>query len=281
MGDYMEIILAKYSGFCFGVTRAAALLKEQLEKTKPVSTFGPLIHNPQFNEEMKKQGAGIVNSVEEVKDGSIIISRAHGLEKSIIEALKNKDIILIDGVCPFVKSVHKKALGLEEKGYQVILIGEREHAEVKAAASYIKNPIIIENAKEITDLNIEGKIGVVVQTTQSQKNVDDVILALENKFGKENIKLENTRCLATEERQTAAMNLAKKVDVMIIIGGKESANTKRLHEICSTIIKSYHIETAEELNQIDFTGINKAGITAGASTPQYVIDKVVEKLKNI
>jgi 4-hydroxy-3-methylbut-2-enyl diphosphate reductase len=276
----MKISVAEKSGFCFGVTRAAKLLEEQLNrKTNPVFTFGPLINNDQFNEEMRKKGAKMVNSVDEVKDGSIIISRAHGLEKSIIEELNNKDIELIDGVCPFVKLVHKKALELENQGYQIIIIGERKHAEVKAAASYIKNPIIIEKVKEVNELDIKGKIGVVVQTTQSQKNVDEVVSALENKSGKENVKLENTRCLATEERQNAAMDLAKKVDMMIIVGGRKSANTNRLHEICSEIITSYHIETSEELKQIDFTEINKVGITAGASTPQYIIDEVIEKLK--
>ncbi|MFA5381589.1 MAG: 4-hydroxy-3-methylbut-2-enyl diphosphate reductase [Candidatus Micrarchaeia archaeon] len=276
----MKISVAEKSGFCFGVTRAAKLLEEQLNrKTNPVFTFGPLIHNDQFNARMKGQGAKIVNSVDEVEDGSIIISRAHGLEKSIIKELNNKDIELIDGVCPFVKLVHKKALELENQGYQVIIIGERKHAEVKAAASYIKNPIIIEKVKEVNELDIKGKIGVVVQTTQSQKNVDEVVSALENKFGKENVKLENTRCLATEERQNAAMDLAKKVDMMIIIGGRESANTNRLYELCSELILSHHIETAEELSQIDFTGINLVGVTAGASAPQYIIDEVIEKLK--
>lgn len=274
----MEIILAKKSGFCFGVTRAAKLLEEQLtKKDHPVVTFGPLIHNDQFNEKMREKGAEIVNSVDEIKDKSVVITRAHGLEKSLILKLEQKDITLIDGVCPFVKLVHEKAIELEKYGYQVIIIGERDHPEVKAAASYVENSIILENSIEAEEIKKFKKIGVVVQTTQSQKNVEEVVKILNTKS--DNIKLCNTRCSATEERQESAVELAKIVDIMVIVGGKHSGNTKRLYQLCSVIKPSFHIETADELNKEDFENINKVGITAGASTPQEIIDKVIEKLK--
>ncbi len=272
----MEVILAKNYGFCFGVKRAVELLEKALEDNKTVYTFGPLIHNQQFVDKMAEKGAKIANKLEDVEEQSIVISRAHGLEKEIIEGLKNKNVTIIDGVCPFVNLVHKKALELESDGFQIIIIGEKDHPEVKAAASYVKNPIIIENPVQVKDFELSNKIGIVVQTTQSQQNVNDIVSALIENI--KDVRIFNTRCSATEERQNAAVELAKIVDKMVIIGGKHSGNTKRLYQLCSEVKPSIHIETANELKKDEFQNINKVGITAGASTPQYIIDEVIETL---
>lgn len=272
----MKTIIAKHSGFCFGVRRAVNLCLDNRYR-KPVFTLGPIVHNPQVIEKLNHKGIRVVNNIINVKRGTIII-RAHGIPKSVIDKAKKKRLQVVDATCPFVKKVQDKALELEYAGYQVIILGERDHPEIIGIAGNLEKPIIIENIGEAKKLKAFSKIGLVSQTTQEDELFSHIVKILQSKT--KNLKVNNTICSATNERQYAAQELAQKVDLMIVIGGKDSGNTRRLTQICSKFIPTYHIETASELKTEWFTDKNICGITAGASTPNWIIKEVVEKIKN-
>ncbi|MCD6279545.1 4-hydroxy-3-methylbut-2-enyl diphosphate reductase [Candidatus Micrarchaeota archaeon] len=283
----MEVILAKHYGFCPGVKRVVHILKTLLEKHDKVFTYGQLIHNNQFIDKMKSNGMVIASSLEDIPRKSCVLTRAHGIIKSDKEILEHMDVDYVDGTCPFVDAVHIKANQLAQEGYQVILVGDKNHPEVVSALSYMDNPIIIEGPDELNNIELTNKVGVVSQTTQAKQNIDDVKRRLEE-LGVEDIKVINTRCGATEDRQSAVKALARddNIDVIIVIGGRHSANTKRLKQIASEIKSTYHIETKDDINPewfIDSNGnkIKKVGVTAGASTPDWVIEDVVNYLKSI
>jgi len=268
----MQVKLAKHSGFCFGVKKA---VEEASNVKGKANTFGPLIHNPQVVQELAKKGITKIDRLEDA-DASSIIIRTHGASDKLIHEISSKGYNIIDLTCPFVKKVQEYAKDLEKVGYRVVVIGEKDHPEVLAIADNLKNPFVVEKPEDVDGL-VEDKIGVVVQTTQSVQNFAEII----KKLGKwSDVKVHNTICNATKERQESAAELAEKVDLMIVVGGKSSGNTKRLVELCSGIKETKHIETDDDLQREWFDGKNVVGVTAGASTPDWVIRRVVKRIEN-
>ncbi len=277
----MEIYLVQNAGFCFGVERALRIAYETAKNTRaPIYTFGPLIHNPQVVEQLQKEGITPIKTLNNI-EGGILIIRSHGLPPSLIEYAREKGFTIVDATCPFVKQAQEKAKMLKEKGYQVIILGEREHPEVQGILGFAgKNAICISNHNNIRNLPLSNRIGVVAQTTQSVEILSSVVSEL-IKISQE-VRVFNTICTSTQQRQEATLQLTKEVDCMIVVGGKNSANTKRL----ATLVKergtsAYHIETEKGLKKNWFSGVGKIGVTGGASTPDWMIQRVIDKIKKL
>ncbi len=269
-----KVVLAKNSGFCFGVKRAIELALKTKEK---IYTLGPLIHNPQVVAQLEQEGIVTIDSINDIERGKIII-RAHGIPRSVITRAKKKDLSVIDATCPFVQNVQQIAESLSKDGYQVVIIGEANHPEIIGIADRVKNPIIIEDVSEVSGIGRFEKIGVVAQTTQSEENYKKIIHALKKHSKK--LKVFNTICNATKKNQNAAKGLAKKVNLMIVVGGYNSGNTRRLAKLCSEIVETKHIEVADELKKKWFEKKEIIGITGGASTPDWIIREVIERIEN-
>lgn len=284
----MIIYKASESGFCYGVKRSIDLI-ERLRKENPeeiIYTFGPIIHNEYVVEKLKEKNVfPIIKETElkNIKKNSIIVIRSHGVGKNVIENLKKAGYQVYEGTCPFVKRVHRNGLQLQKEGYTVILIGEKNHPEVQGISATLQNKVIIINDEnEIEKLkNDKGeKIGIIIQTTQEYQKVNNIIKKIFEKF--KEIKIFNTVCNATYLRQKYAAMLSKKVDLMIIIGSKGSGNTKRLFEVCKKNIDNcFLLSDINEINNIEFKDIKKIGISAGASTPDWLIKNFIEKIKKI
>ena len=276
----MEILVAKNAGFCFGVKRAINMAQDcAKEATGNIYTLGPIIHNPQVVKELEESGISKVDKVEEINNGTIIV-RSHGVTSDEMKLIQEKGLEIIDATCPFVKKAHEYVELLTREGYSVIVVGEKEHPEVKGILSYGRKDIIAAaSVEDLKDMPRRKKIGIVAQTTQSIENLQAVVAHCLKKASE--LKIFNTICNATSVRQQESIELAKQVDCMIVVGGRNSANTNRLTEICRKIQpKTYHIEVPEELKQIHFNGAKNVGITAGASTPNWIIEKVIEALKD-
>lgn len=268
----MNIKLAKTYGFCFGVKRAIGIAKRIEDKA---NSLGELIHNPQVIAYLKKKGIRAVDSVGKVRQKKVII-RAHGVPDLVLKKLKAKKCKIIDATCPFVTKAQNLAKMAEKQGYQVILIGQKEHPEVKGIIGNLRKKIVIEHIDDVKNIT-HRKIAIISQTTQSKAKVDSIVKELKKKARE--VKVFDTICNATAERQLAAINVARYSDLMIVIGGKNSANTMQLTKLCSTITKTKHIESPEDIKKPWFKAIKQVGITAGASTPNYVVKKVIEKIK--
>ncbi len=278
----MKIIVASEAGYCYGVERALKMVKKALEDGKvPIYTLGPLIHNPQVVSDLSKKGVTPVSSLDEVEKGYVVI-RSHGVPPEVLEKARLKGIKIIDATCPFVKKAQEKASLLSSEGYLVVIIGEKRHPEVIGLLGYAGgNSLVLENPEDIPfEILKREKIGVVVQTTQSEERLFDIINKLIPFSGE--LRVFNTICNATQKRQEAARKLAREVDVMIIVGGKNSANTTRLYQISRRINpRSFHIETAEEIRKEWFDKSKTVGLTAGASTPRYLLNEVEKRVKSI
>ncbi len=281
----MEIIIAKHAGFCFGVRRAVNIAERAVEDIKngPIYTDGPIIHNPQEVNRLKERGI-IPGTFEEFKEGSTVIIRSHGIPPDRERALKDKGLNIIDATCPYVKAVHEAVTKLVREGYFVVIIGEKNHPEVIGAYGYLKDGggegVIVETFEDIEWVKDKEKVGIVSQTTQHEEFFKRIVGEI-SVWVKE-LKVINTICNATSERQEGVYELAPKVDVMIVVGGKNSGNTRRLYNIARSLNdRSYHIETADELEEEWFKGAKKVGITAGASTPDWIIESVRERIREI
>jgi 4-hydroxy-3-methylbut-2-enyl diphosphate reductase len=270
-----RIEVAKNSGFCFGVERS---IDCALKVKGPASSIGPLVHNQHVVDDLAKKGITVVEDHRDASHKTAII-RAHGVPKPVISDLKKRGIGVVDLTCPFVKKVHEYATELENKGYKVIVIGEKNHPEVEGIIGHVDDAIVIENPEQAKNLPNMDKIGVVVQTTQTFKNLEDTMHILKTKT--DDIKLCNTICNATSERQEAASKLAKHSDIMIVIGGKNSGNTKRLKELCELLTITKHIESYHELDPEWFFDRKNIGITGGASTPPKIISLVRDHIEMI
>lgn len=275
----MEIILAEHAGFCFGVKSAMQKVEELINQKEKAYTLGPLIHNPQVVNKLERSGI-IPGSLEQINEGNLII-RTHGVSPSLLEQAKAKGLNIIDATCPFVKKVHKLARGLSEKDYLVIIIGDPHHPEVQGIKSWCVGDVrVVEDEIDAKNIFTSKKVGVVVQTTQTKENVEKIKDILKQKLDIEFFY--DTRCNATQERQNAAISLAKKVDIMLVVGGYNSFNTQRLVEVCQKVgANVYHIETAQQIQKHWFNGADKVGITAGASTPDWIIKEVLLKMDEI
>ncbi len=275
----MEIIVAKSAGFCWGVKRAVNIAIEAL-KQKPRETFclGEIIHNKKEIERLKRLGMQFVEDIEMLRGGATVVIRSHGVAPRVVDFLKKRGVYIVDATCPFVKDVHEKAMKLEREGYPVLILGNPNHPEVIGIAGHVKKPIIARTIEEVEALPTFQRLGVVCQTTLNMEFFKHAVSLLSMKV--KELKVFNTICSATSIRQKEAKKLAQLVDVMLIVGGKNSSNTTKLYQISKSFNRrSYHIESKEDIKSEWFKGAKKVGITAGASTPQWVIEEVVEHIR--
>lgn len=274
----MEILVAKSSGFCFGVKRAINLANKCASETKgEIYTLGPIIHNPQVVKRLEESRVYAKKGVEDIASGTIII-RSHGAKLDEIRSARDKGLNIVDATCPFVKKAQDLVSLLSSEGYSVIVVGEKDHPEVKGLISYGSEGIRVADSPEgLQDLPRQKKIGIIAQTTLPMEKLDAVVSFCLKKASE--LKVFNTICNATSIRQKESGDLAETVDCMIIVGGRNSANTRRLAEICTGIQpKTHHIEVAEELDPAWFAGALKVGVTSGASTPDWVVEEVVRRI---
>ena len=276
----MKISLAKRAGFCFGVKRATQMAFEAADRGGQTCTLGPIIHSPQVVQRLEELGVKVVSDAEHLEGGTVII-RSHGVASHELEAAVRKEMEIIDATCPFVKKAQEHVKSLSQAGYDVVVVGDADHPEVQGIVSYASGRVfVIGSGDEASRLPKMGKVGVVAQTTQSLDNLRQVVVECLTK-GNET-RVFNTICDATAVRQEEAKELAKQAECMIVIGGYNSANTRRLAEVCAELQpRTYHIETADQLNPEWFAGVETVGVTAGASTPKWVIDEVLRKIEGI
>jgi len=276
----MKIIKAEHSGFCYGVKRAVGMAEDCIGKYNEIHTLGPIIHNPQMVKRLSDEGIHVVDELAEVNDCSTIIIRSHGVGPKVYEEANARKLQLVDATCPHVKKAQQAAFELLESGYTVVVIGERHHPEVKSIVEWSNHTaLVVETVAEAMNLPQIAKIGVVAQTTFVDNIFKEIVAVLQGKC--EELKVIRTICTATDLRQQAALALAAKVNVMIVVGGKNSANTTRLMQLCSEAgSRVYHIETVAELNMKNFEGVETVGITAGASTPDWIIEEVYQKMQD-
>lgn len=274
----MDIILADKAGFCFGVKRAINTAFDAANGGR-VYCLGPLIHNPQEVDRLRRAGVETVEDFSSLRSGDSLIIRSHGVPPSILEQARSKGLKIIDLTCPFVGKAQRHAETLKEEGYQVVVVGEKKHPEVQSIVGYAgENAVVVESAHEVDGMTLQQRVGVVAQTTQSYSNFSRIVLKLLH-VSKE-LKVYNTICTSTKERQHAARVLADQVDVMLVVGGRNSANTSRLATICRQEGKpTFHIEIADEIQPEWLEGAGKVGVTAGASTPDWVLKEVLKKLQ--
>jgi 4-hydroxy-3-methylbut-2-enyl diphosphate reductase len=276
----VEFKVARSAGFCWGVKRAVNMAVETLKGSSRTFCLGELIHNRREIERLKKLGMEFIESMEELRSGDTVIIRSHGVSPKVVKELKERGTRIVDATCPFVKDVHEKAIKLQKEGYPVLILGNPDHPEVKGIAGHVEKPLIVNSLEGIRELPKMAKLGVVCQTTLNINFFKEAISLLSSKV--KELKVYNTICSATSIRQKEARELAGQVDVMLIIGGKNSSNTTKLYQISKSVNpKSYHIESKEEIEPKWFLGATSVGITAGASTPKWVIDEVVEHLDRL
>ena len=275
----LDIFTAQEAGFCFGVKRAIEIAKKAASDSDsyPVYTLGPIIHNPQVVKNLEKLGIKPIKSIDDIEKGTVII-RSHGVPPDIIKKAKSKGLQVLDTTCPFVKKAQQYAKELIDRGYQTIIYGDHDHPEVVGIyGATDKKAIIVSNQSELNSIRIQSKLGFVAQTTKSPASFRELISSVI--VDVKELKVYNTICNTTETRQQSAAELAEKVDIMFVIGGHNSANTNRLSEICAkTDTPTYHIETVAEINKQWLEEKKKIGITAGASTPDWLIKEVIEAM---
>jgi 4-hydroxy-3-methylbut-2-enyl diphosphate reductase len=272
----MDIVFAKESGFCFGVERIIETAENLLKRNGRIFTYGDLIHNKQ--ELNRLEDLGIQTWSTDTPKGSVVLTRAHGISLDEMDFL-SKNYRVVDGTCPIVLAVRETAKDLLQRGYHILITGNSKHPEIRSFLSFVRESEVIESEKDVKKYN--KKIAIVSQTTFSferfKKIVDRTI-----ELNKE-VHIINTICFTSMYRQKEVEKLSKNVHLMVIIGGKHSSNTRKLFEVASKNTKSFHIETAEELESIlmgeEFNNTTIVGVAAGASTPQWIIDNVVDKIK--
>ncbi|BCR05421.1 4-hydroxy-3-methylbut-2-enyl diphosphate reductase [Desulfuromonas versatilis] len=277
----MKIILAKSAGFCFGVKRATTMAFDAAGKCSRICSLGPIIHSPQLVRKLEEEGVEVVRRVEDVPGGAVII-RSHGVTADELEELRRRDLEIVDATCPFVKKAQEFARKLSREGYVVVLVGEAEHPEVQGIVSYASGGEVftVADRAEAEALPRKKRIGVVAQTTQSFENLQQIVgVCLEKSL---ELRVYNTICDATSVRQNEAREIAAKSDLMLVIGGFNSANTSRLAQICKEILPAtHHIETASQIDPGWFHNVQTVGITAGASTPRWIIEEVLERVGTV
>jgi len=278
----MEILLADSLGFCMGVKRAVDLAYRAREKADglPIVTLGPLIHNTQEIERLERDGIQVTDPSTPPDDGIVII-RAHGVAPQAYEELRARGLRVFDGTCPYVHYSQRKAVELKESGYRVVIAGDRNHPEIRGILGYIDDDAdVVKTPEEARALPETERIGTIAQTTISPEKYHAIIAALEERAGE--VKVCETICDATEENQRAVRELAREVDLVYVIGGRHSANSNKLVEIArGTGTKALLVETPEEIASEDLRGVSRVGLSAGASTPDWMIARVVEHLQGL
>ena len=279
----MKINIAKSAGFCFGVKRAVDTVYKESSK-KNVYTFGPIIHNDEVVADLERQGVHVINDSEDFKslsEGTIII-RSHGVSKAIYDEILNAGLDLVDATCPFVRKIHKIVERESGDGRVIIIIGNNHHPEVEGIMGWCHtHPIVIENREQAEgiELDADTKISIVSQTTFNYNKFQELVEIIKKKGY--DISVLDTICNATEERQTEARKIAAESDLMIVIGDKHSSNTQKLYEISKKeCANTYYIQTSKDMDYHQIQSINNVGITAGASTPNNIIEEVSKNVRN-
>ena len=281
----MDVKLAKTAGFCFGVKRAVDTVYDQVEKCNDLKiyTYGPIIHNEEVIKDMRSKGVEVIHDEEEllnVKSGVVII-RSHGVPKKIHQILDERGLTCVDATCPFVKKIHRIVEEESKAGKQIIIIGDAKHPEVQGIQGWAENSVtVIKTEEEARNFVAEknAQICIVSQTTFNYNKFKYLVEIISEK--NYNVSVLNTICSATKERQTEAASIANEVDVMIVIGDKHSSNTQKLFEIChSACENTYYIQTIDDLDVNQLQSVNSVGITAGASTPNNIIEEVQNNVR--
>ncbi len=275
----MEIKKAKTQGFCFGVAITLKKAEETLANpaSGPVTTLGHIVHNPQMVESLEEKGLIDARSVDDVESGTLFV-RAHGLPVEVFEKASAKGLTIVDATCPMVTKIHVQAERLRADGYKIVVVGDPNHPEVKGTLSHVPGAWIVQQPEDVDALPRASRVGVVVQSTWSGVGFTEIVRKLSSKYY--DVRAVNTICTDTHNRQSEAEKLATEVEVMVVVGGKTSANTKHLADLAATRgAVSYHIEGPDELQPQWFAGIRTAGLMSGASTPGWLVDKVEAQME--
>jgi small subunit ribosomal protein S1 len=276
-----RIVLAQVAGFCFGVKRAVDIANAaRLEHTGTMTLLGPIVHNEQVIARMQAEGIGTAPALEAIQEGTVVLS-AHGVAPAVVAQARAQGLNILDVTCPFVTKVHRSAKQLYDQGYQVLLVGDQEHTEVKGIVGAVEalggNVTVVSTADDVRALQaaakLSKKVGLVSQTTQRNGNFGEIVGEVAKTAA--DVRAVNTICNATDELQDAAVRLARQTEVVIVVGGRKSANTRRLRQLCEEQgVPAYHIETAEEIEPAWLENKTEIGLTAGASTPDWIIEEV-------
>ena len=275
----MKILIAKDAGYCFGVRDAVNLAYETAEDHGDVYMLGHIVHNENVVKDLDEAGAKVVGKLKDVPKGKPIMFRAHGTSTKVWEKAQKQNMNIIDATCPLVKEIHDEVIKLEKEGRKIIIIGDHGHDEVVGIASQIKDPIIVATPDEAQKLRKMKKAGIVSQSTQTIENVQEIINILMTKVF--DLRFINTICFPTKRNQQQLKDLSEKCDVMVVIGSFTSANSNRLTQLAlERNDRSYQVTSADDLNSDWFNESDVVGITAGASTPDNIINNVTEKIKS-
>jgi (E)-4-hydroxy-3-methyl-but-2-enyl pyrophosphate reductase len=267
----------KTQGFCFGVAITVKKAEEAVASRERVTTLGHVVHNPQMVAALEARGLRNAASVDEVEEGTLFV-RAHGLPTDVIEKAATRGLEVIDAACPMVTKIHVQAEKLKAEGYKIIVVGDPNHPEVKGTLSHVPGAWCVATLDEIDALPRASRVGVVVQSTWSGTGFTDIVRKLAAKYYE--VRAINTICTDTHNRQSEAAQLSREVDVMVVVGGKTSANTKHLAELSAHGgARTYHVEGPDELEAHWFDGAGAAGLLSGASTPGWLVDRVAERME--
>ena len=276
----MELTIGEHAGFCFGVRRAVLKAFECAEKQLPCVTLGPLIHNPQEVERLRRAGIRSVETLDEVKPGETVIIRSHGVTPDVYRQCEARGIPVIDATCPHVAHIHQLVRQYSEHGDAVVIIGEADHPEVVGIAGWARGRVfILPDAQAAEQAELPQKALVVAQTTIRRDRFDSVLQVLRRRVPDLTERI--TICAATSQRQQEAEKLSGEADVMVVVGGRNSSNTQKLFEICKNECKyTYYIQTVKDLDLAEVRSVDNVGITAGASTPNNIIEEVQKNVRN-
>lgn len=277
----MEITIAKTAGFCFGVSQAVELVYRLTDEIpdRPIYTLGPIIHNERVIDDLAARGVQIANSVDEIPDDAVVVIRSHGVPEAVVKKLEAREGAFFNATCPFVKKIHRTVREASEAGEEIVIIGSADHPEVKGILGWsINGGTVLGDTAEVHDFTPsepDRRVCVVAQTTFNSKKFQDFVEILSKK--EYNLNVVNTICRATSERQEEAERLSAASDAMLVIGGAESSNSRKLYEICKQqCANTFFIQTAQALDEISLSGCAALSITAGASTPKTLIQEVLE-----
>lgn len=274
----MKVLIAQKCGFCHGVRNAIRVAEKTLAEKKLVYSLGPIIHNRDMVEKLAKCGLKTVSRIEEIQSGTVLI-RSHGAAPEQIAKLSQKGLDIVDATCILVKRVQHIAAEFESQDYEVVIIGEENHPEVQAVVGCARNVVVIANVSDLEKLPDNARLGIVCQTTQSPEHFGKMLGAI-GRYNFNELKVINTLCKEAVKRQESAVQLCQQVDIMFVLGGLESANTRRLAEMCRKFNKqTYHLQNWEELDKNLLIGKKTAGVTAGASTPDWIINEFAQNLE--
>jgi 4-hydroxy-3-methylbut-2-enyl diphosphate reductase len=283
----MKVTLAKTAGFCFGVKRAVNVVYEQIEKENaPIYTYGPIIHNEEVVKEFAEKGVTVISSLDELKNhpvGTMII-RSHGISRAEQDAIKQAGFTIVDATCPFVLKIHRLVEEYSRDGYEIVIFGDESHPEVQGIRGWVLGNVpvsVLSTREDVVDFLQKNheKACIVSQTTFNYNKFQELVEIIKKKGY--NIAVLNTICNATEERQKEALEIARRSEAMIVIGDKKSSNTQKLFEICRNHCdNTYYVQTDQDLDYELLKDVNNVGITAGASTPNKIIEEVSKNVRN-